>query len=276
MTTAATTNTRGLGAFFALTFAWTYGVIGVVFFGIGIAPTSVAGGLALLLAGSAPSILGVLLTWRYRGRTGLRQLWRRTIRVRLGWGWYGAILAAPFVLEGLRLLVYVLRGGEIVVGNRLGQIAAQPLTLLPFLVTMFITGPLIEEFGWRGFALDRLQARWNALGASLILGLLWGPWHLLLFFLPDGPMAQTGALALIDFLISILPLTVLYTWLHNNTATSIWAALLFHTMNRTAAELVGDLTDPEPLDRVIGVGMSVAVAAVVVRVWGAARLKRRA
>ena len=44
--------------------------------------------------------------------------------------------------------------------------------------------PLPEEIGWRGYLLDRLQERWNALTASLVLGLVCWTWHLPLFVLP--------------------------------------------------------------------------------------------
>jgi membrane protease YdiL (CAAX protease family) len=47
---------------------------------------------------------------------------------------------------------------------------AQPLSLISLTVMMFFLGPFSEEFGWRGFALDRLLARWSALPSSLILG----------------------------------------------------------------------------------------------------------
>ena len=49
------------------------------------------------------------------------------------------------------------------------RIFAAPWTILPFALSIILVGPL-EEFGWRGYVLDRLQDRWSALTSSLILG----------------------------------------------------------------------------------------------------------
>ena len=51
----------------------------------------------------------------------------------------------------------------------------------PFAIFILLFGPLPEEMAWRGYALDGLQSKWNALEASLILGIAWTIWHLPLF-----------------------------------------------------------------------------------------------
>jgi membrane protease YdiL (CAAX protease family) len=44
-----------------------------------------------------------------------------------------------------------------------------------------------EEFGWRGFAYPRMAERHGPVLGSLMLGAVWGLWHLGMFFTPDGP-----------------------------------------------------------------------------------------
>ena len=76
------------------------------------------------------------------------------------------------------------------------------------------TGPLGEEFGWRGFALPRLLQRPSALAAALILGVVWWAWHLPLFFISS--MSQ-WELSIPVFLLNVLALSVIMTWLYRRT-----------------------------------------------------------
>ena len=54
--------------------------------------------------------------------------------------------------------------------------------VLPMFAAALLIGP-VEEIGWRGVALPLLQRRYSPLWASLILGALWGFWHLPAFLL---------------------------------------------------------------------------------------------
>jgi len=83
---------------------------------------------------------------------------------------------------------------------------------------------LLEEYGWRGYALDRLQERWNALTASLILAALWGPWHLQQWF------AGARDVPFFAFWYGLCLESILLTWLYNNTGRSLLPVILFHTL----------------------------------------------
>ena len=82
----------------------------------------------------------------------------------------------------------------------------------------------LEEYGWRGYALDRLQERWNALSSSLILAAFWGPWHLQQWF------AGGRTVPFFAFWYGICLESILFTWLYNNTKHSLLPVILFHAL----------------------------------------------
>ncbi len=107
-----------------------------------------------------------------------------------------------------------------------------------FAVFVFLLGPLPEEIGWCGYALDRLQARWSALTASIVLGAAWGVWHIPLFFMQGfyGEFSATPDPS--GFMYDIVLILVVYTWMYNHTRRSVLAAVLFHFMINFTGELL--------------------------------------
>ena len=130
----------------------------------------------------------MLFRSRIDGRTGLRQLWKRFTQVKLGGKWYLVIIAVPLINLIISSLVHKLQGGSFGSPD-LGELST---SLIPLAITVFLFGPFSEEFGWRGFALDRVQARWGAVRGSLVLGLIWAFWHLPLFLIPGTGQQLTG------------------------------------------------------------------------------------
>ena len=86
-----------------------------------------------------------------------------------------------------------------------------------------VLGPLSEEFGWRGYALDPLQSKWSALAASLVLGVFWLFWHTPEFFMAGIPTGEivSGIVPFLTFAADVIAMAVLYTWVFNNTRRSI-------------------------------------------------------
>ena len=103
---------------------------------------------------------------------------------------------------------------------------------------LLVGGPLAEEPGWRGFALPRLEQHAGPLGGTLILGMLWGLWHLPIFlFTPGYNGAETGlawiSLPFVEFVIGEVALAVIFTWVFNNTGGSLWLSMLLHASANT-------------------------------------------
>ena len=100
-------------------------------------------------------------------------------------------------------------------------IAHADLLVANFFPVFLVGGPLGEEQGWRS--------------ASLALGIIWGLWHLLLFFVADSTQ-NNGSMA--AFFVSIVATSVFYTWLFNRSSGGVLPALTLHTASNSWPFLV--------------------------------------
>jgi len=218
-----------------------------------------------VVGGFVPSLLAIFLTWKKEGVSGLRLLGRRILQFKLGWRWY--VLTFLIVIVGT--------AGQLTINRLLGNsfnanlFVAQLGSFLPLL----ILGPLSEEIGWRGYALERLQTRWNALTSSLIVGLVWALWHLPLFMMVGTSQYELG-LPFISFLAGIMANSVLYTWLYNNTKQSIWSAILLHWLYTCAFQVMSTWVIRSPFYNWLEYLPYVIMAVLVVLIWKPQTLSR--
>lgn len=226
--------------YFVVTFAWTWFFWGLVIL-LQLSMES-AGGLALLLLGVlGPMLTGIGFTYLTRDRAGRRDYWARVIDVRrIGFKWFLVILLFAPILNILAALLDILFGGQGAVwGPSLVNAISDPVSLV-FAAMFASLIPFIEELGWRGYVLDRLQENKIALTSSLILGVVWSLWHLPMFFIPDSYQAGlgVGTLEFWLFIVGVVPLSFAFTWIYNNTRRSILAVILFHAMVNFTGELI--------------------------------------
>lgn len=172
------------------------------------------------LADFAFSIAGVVMIAVTAGRAGLRELGRRLARWRISWFWYVAGLLPVF----LYLLATAIAGAFPSMDLSPSAISTAVFSLQAgFFVSLFLRGALGEELGLRGFALPRLQVNNSPFRASLIIGVLWGAWHLPVLIGRD--MLSIVAFSLLSFGLSFL-----FTWLFNGSGGSLIPVLLFHAV----------------------------------------------
>jgi membrane protease YdiL (CAAX protease family) len=108
-----------------------------------------------------------------------------------------------------------------------------------FFLYNIIYGGLSEEPGWRGFALPRLQAKFSPLVSSLILGVIWAVWHAPARF--GGIEAKSLSDTLVKW-VTVVLVTVIYSWFYNRTKGSILVTALVHSaMNTATSFLTGSL-----------------------------------
>ena len=172
-----------------------------------------------------PTLSAFVVTGAAEGREGVRRLLRRIVLWRVGARWYA------FILLGIPAVVLL---SAAVMPGALASFdaAAVPGALFKFVVAgfvyLFIGGPVFEEIGWRGFALPRLQRLYGPLVGSLILGALWGLWHLPLFLIPSWDTPHGSPLDVVLFVVLAVATAIVFTWVFNNTKGSVLLAILLH------------------------------------------------
>jgi membrane protease YdiL (CAAX protease family) len=218
-----------------------------------------------LVGGFVPSLLAIFLTWKKEGVSGLRLLGRCILQFKLGWRWY--VFTFLIVITGT--------AGQLTINKLIGNTFDGTLLFkqLGSFLPLLILGPLSEEIGWRGYALERLQTRWNALTSSLIVGLVWALWHLPLFMMVGTSQHELG-LPFIGFLIKFMASSILYTWLYNNTKQSLWSAILLHWLYTCAFQVMSTGVTRSPLYNWLEYLPYVIMAVVVVLIWKPQTLSR--
>ena len=273
-TSVQPTGTRDLWGFFAFSHGWTWLFWGIILWqGVDVWSTPWATAL-FAVGGLGLTIGGVVMTAHLAGRSGLRDLGWRVVdpgRIRAGW-WTAVLLLYPAVklaAGGLAVLF-----GQADVPFRLqeaAELAVHPVDLLLYLGFVFLLGPLPEEIGWRGYLLDRLQVRFSALGASVLVGLAWFSWHGPLFFMTGYYARAGGAPDPLQFGVAILLGAVLYTWIYNNTGGSVLAAILFHFSGNVS----GEMLDAPASVYAYETYLTAALVLAVLWRWGAEGLRGR-
>jgi uncharacterized protein len=206
-----------LTTFFILAYALTWPVIPLV----SVSPLL---GLPALFG---PALAAIIVAYLVDGKSALNDLLSRLVRWRVEARWYVLALGLPAILALAAAGLNLLLGAPTAI--RFGG-----LSVLNFVVIVFVVG---EELGWRGFALPKLLAIRSALAASLILGMIWGAWHLTTFFVPGAP--QYG-LPFTAFVLLTIAYSVLIGWVYVHTGGSVLIATLLHgTINISQGFFLG-------------------------------------
>jgi membrane protease YdiL (CAAX protease family) len=124
---------------------------------------------------------------------------------------------------------------------------------------IWLLGAYPEEYGWRGYALPRLLKINSPLVASLVLGILWGIWHLPLHFIPT---TTQYVIPIWQYLLQTIVLSILYTWLHKGTRGSVFIASMFHAFSNIAGAAIPYWTTEA--GRWISFGLMLVTAVIIV------------
>jgi uncharacterized protein len=178
--------------------------------------------LVLAMLGG-PTTAGLLMTGLVDGRAGFRELLARLLRWRVGIRWYAvALLPAP-VLAAAALFALSLSAPIFTAEDR---------TAVLLMGAMAGLSTIFEEIGWTGFAVPRLRLRHSVLTTGLIVGILWGMWHLLQQLFIGGtysggiPLPLYLFLAVFNAVAQLTAYRVLLVWVFDRTDSLLVVTLM--------------------------------------------------
>jgi uncharacterized protein len=264
-----------LVAFFVMAYAfswlvwapWVLGGDGAGLLPINISQTA-SGYLNATAILAGPTLAAFIMTATTEGREGVRRLLGRYVLWRVGLRWYMfALIGVPLIML-LGTMVYSMELPNL---GALGGPSYLLSYLLSFALVTVLGGPLLEEGGWRGFALPRMERLHGPLLASLILGILWALWHLPEFLVPSWTAAMGGGSIVVItlFTITAVTFTIVITWVFNNTRASLLLAILVHasidTFGGTLAAIFPAKAVTSAFPYMIGFGVVALVLIVLTR-----------
>ena len=217
--------------FFIITLAWTWGFgFAPVFMGIEGTPL---GTFLFYFGGGAPSVTALFIVFLTYSKEQRKDYFLRCFSFPyMGIKWlvltvfFFTLISIAAIWFGVYLLGYEMPGM-----NYIHAIVQNPLNLFLVLFFSVISGPLNEEFGWRGYALDRLFVRFGFTRATLLLGFIWGIWHLPWYFTPEQAqydLLQNSIFDAIMYIPSVMLLNFAVSYVYIKTKRSILAGALVH------------------------------------------------
>ena len=185
-----------------------------------------------LLALFAPAAAAILTSAAVGGHAQVRMLLRTITAWRVNLLWYVVALGLPILLSLALPLIAVLMESAT-------ELQLAPVSPLALIVFILVIG---EELGWRGYAQPNLEMRHSAVTAAILVGVLWGFWHLPTFFIPGMPQA---GIPLTAFILFTTAFSVLAAWLLRRSKRSVLIAMLFHGSFNTFTFLTPSLSTAE-------------------------------
>ena len=219
-----------------------------------------------LLLAFTPMTAAGLLIYRAEGADGVVRLLRCAVDLprlaRTRW-------ILPVVL--LAPCVYALTYVVLHLAGHAGEPELHLLTL-PVLAAVIFVLAIGEEAGWTGYALDPLQTRWGALGASLVIAVPWWAGHLPSILEIGGSVADMAW-----WILGAVALRVLMVWLYNGSGRLLVSAVLFHTVLNVGRLMAYPKIGAHYDSAYHAVGYTILgiLAVIVAATWGRERWRAR-
>lgn len=239
--------------------------------------------ILMALIAFVPSMMGILFTYLVKESQERRDFWRRNYH------WPDAkpplIIAGLLILPALNISAYILSctfSGQPISMEYARQLVTSIPILLQFLVVEITFGAISEELGWRGYLLGEMQNRWNALHSALVLGVFWGLWHTPTFIVPGLAQHEMNGIfspAYWSFVLTAVMISVLQTWLFNNTERStLVAGIIMHFLANASLVMMAGIFDKYSMPEVywwVSILLYCLATAFIVILFGPKTLARK-
>ena len=226
--------------FFLLTFVYSWLLwLPSILSGLGVEipfDVSVYTSVVVPIGAFAPMLAAITLIYRKGRWPGVKAFFRAAFDFRVEPLYYFLAFLLPIVIHAIVHYLAPAMGLEVADTLFPADLPVPTIVLaIPYFFLMLLIGGGQEEFGWRGYAQQPMQERFGVVTASLLIGVIWGFWHLPLWFMPgDGHSTYP----FIAFLLMTTSISVVYAWIFNTSGKKLIIAIIFHAMNNTAAPLI--------------------------------------
>lgn len=226
-----------------------------------------------LTAFAGPMLSACIMIRILEGKKAFKVFRKGIWKFNAGLKWY---LFALVTIPAVMYLGFVILNGGIPTFEGLTTqfFASYPIY---FVIVFFLGGPFPEEIGWRGFALPRMQSKFGPLKATLLLGILWAFWHLPHFLTTaqrGGPGSDISLLYfnLPIFIVLILAMSIILTWVFNSKQGNLFIVMLVHTSLNTFGTIQPYFTNPVLRESDLSVVLGLGLLALVILIFTKGRL----
>jgi CAAX protease family protein len=219
--------------------------------------------MLLMLPGlMAPFLISVVMIWSSKHSELKNDFFNRLINIRLIR--LKMLPAFLFImpLSVLASIVISLLFGESILQFQLAEGFSFSSGFVPVLLLLLLAATF-EELGWRGYAFDSLQSRYNYLAASIIFSLLWSLWHFPLIFVKNSYQYEIFHQNIwfgVNFFISIIPMGIIISWICLKNRKSVIAAIVFHFIINMSQEIL----EISQVTKCIQTAVLIIVAAMII------------
>ena len=186
--------------------------------------------ILLILPGAGPFISALIVIRITEGKVGLKNFFRHFIKVKVKFYWYLIVFIFPIIAYVVPKLLLLLMGNtiqDVFIDNISWNIS------WIFIFDLSIAG-FQEEPGWRGYAVPKLNLKFNPIITSFIIGILWAFWHFNFYWSGVRSISSFP-----EFLFLVIVLSFIYTWIYMNTESTA-LVIIFHAMHNVCAGIFTD------------------------------------